>query len=69
MDMMNDIRASKILDSLRGKPSVDREALADILIAVGRIGMEVDEVKEIDINPLKIMNGKPIVVDALVVLN
>ncbi|MCD6153990.1 MAG: acetate--CoA ligase family protein [Syntrophobacterales bacterium] len=68
MDMMNDIRASKILDAFRGKPSVDREALADILIAVGRIGMEVDEVKEIDINPLKILNGKPIVVDALVVL-
>jgi len=69
MDMMNDIRAKKILDAFRGKPPVDREVLADILIAVGRIGVEVDEVREIDINPLKILDGKPIVVDALVILN
>ena len=69
MDMMNDIRAKKILDAFRGKPPVDRDALACILIAVGRIGMEVDEVREIDINPLKIQNGEPIAVDALVVLD
>lgn len=68
MEMMNDIRAKKILDTFRGKPPVDRDALADILIAVGRIGMEVDKVREIDINPLKITNGKPVAVDALVVL-
>jgi len=68
MDMMNDIRASKILGSFRGKPPVDRDALAGILIAVGRIGMEVDKVREIDINPLKITNGRPVAVDALVVL-
>ena len=68
LEMMNDIRAKKILDTFRGKPPVDRNALADILIAVGRIGMEVDDVKEIDINPLKITDGRPVAVDALVVL-
>jgi Acyl-CoA synthetase (NDP forming) len=69
MDMMNDIRAKKILDTFRGKPPVDREALSDILITFGRIGMEIDKVKEIDVNPLKIVDGKPVIVDALVVLN
>jgi acetate---CoA ligase (ADP-forming) subunit beta len=68
MDMMNDIRGKKILDAFRGKPAVDREILADILMAVGQIGMEHDGVKEIDINPLKLVNGKPVAVDALVVL-
>jgi acetyl-CoA synthetase (ADP-forming) len=68
MDMMEDIRAKKILGEFRGQPPVDREVLADILIAVGEIGMKFDDVAEIDINPLKIMNGKPIAVDALVVL-
>jgi hypothetical protein len=48
---------------------VDREILADILIAIGTIGMEQDKVREIDINPLKILDGKPIAVDALVVLD
>ena len=40
----------------------------NILIAVGKIGLENSEIQEIDINPLKIKNGKPIAVDALVVL-
>jgi len=68
-DMMGEIRAAKILDAFRGKPEVDREALADILIAIGNIGMELDQVAEIDINPLKILDGKPVAVDALVVLS
>lgn len=67
-DMMNDIRGKKILEAFRGKPAVDKEALADILIAVGNIGMENDDIDEIDINPLKLIDGQPIAVDALVVL-
>jgi len=70
MDMMKDFRAHKILDEFRGQPAVDREVLADILIAIGNIGMEQEKVKEIDINPMKIAaDGKPIAVDALVVLD
>jgi len=68
-DMMEEIRARKILGALRGKPAVDRKMLADILIAVGQIGLDYDAVKEIDINPLKILDGKPVAVDALIVLN
>jgi acetyl-CoA synthetase (ADP-forming) len=69
MDAMEDIKGKKILDPFRGKPPVDREVLADILIAVGKIGVDHKEVREIDINPLKILDGKPIAVDALVVLD
>jgi succinyl-CoA synthetase beta subunit len=68
MDALDDIRGKKILEAFRGKPPVDREILADILIAVGKIGLDHDQIIEIDINPLKILNGKPIAVDALVVL-
>lgn len=68
MDMMEDIRGKKILEAFRGKPAVDREILADILMAVGQIGMDHDCVMEIDINPLKLVGGKPVAVDALVVL-
>jgi succinyl-CoA synthetase beta subunit len=67
MEMMDEIRAKKILDAFRGKPALDREVLADILLAVGRIGVECEQVREIDINPLKLIDGKPIAVDALVV--
>jgi acetyl-CoA synthetase (ADP-forming) len=67
MEMMEDIRGRKILDAFRAKPPVDREALADVLMAVGRIGLEHEDILEIDINPLKLANGKPVAVDALIV--
>jgi len=52
LEMMDEIRAKKLLDEFRGKPAVNREVLADALINLGRIGLEIDEINEIDINPL-----------------
>ena len=66
--MMDEIRAKKLLDEFRGKPAVNREVLADALINLGRIGLEIDEINEIDINPLIVQGDTPIAVDALVVL-
>ena len=66
--MMSEIKAHKILDAVRGMPEADRDLLADILINVGRIGLENDAIKEIDINPLILSGSKPVAVDALVVL-
>lgn len=67
--MMEDLRGRKILDAFRGMPPVNREALADILITLGTIGLENPPIREIDINPLKIRpDGLPIAVDALIIL-
>jgi len=68
LDLMEDIRGKKILDSFRGMPPVDRDLLADIITAVGKIGIDHDMVQEIDINPLIISEGKPIAVDAAIIL-
>jgi acetyl-CoA synthetase (ADP-forming) len=69
MDMMNEIKGKKILDTFRGKSAVDREAMTEILLAIGQIGLDHEQVQEIDINPLKFLDGKPVAVDALVVLS
>jgi acetate---CoA ligase (ADP-forming) subunit beta len=68
LQMMDEIKAKAILGSFRGKEPVDRDLLAEILIAVGNIGMDYEDVKEIDINPLIIDGSRPVAVDALVVL-
>ncbi len=68
LEMMDELPGKKIFDAFRGEDPVDRDALADILVAVGAIGLEHDEVKEIDINPLIICGSKPVAVDALVIL-
>ncbi|MHB8780376.1 MAG: acetate--CoA ligase family protein [Candidatus Geothermincolia bacterium] len=68
LQMMDEIRAKDILGPFRGSEAVDRKVLAAELIAVGNIGMEFDDVAEIDINPLIISGDQPVAVDALVVL-
>jgi acyl-CoA synthetase (NDP forming) len=68
VEMMMEIRGHKILRAIRGMPPVDTDLMARILIDVGRIGLENDRIKEIDVNPLIVRNGSPVAVDALVVL-
>lgn len=67
-EMMQEIRGHKILDAVRGMEPVNTETLAQILISIGRIGLENERVKEIDVNPLIIRRGEPVAVDALVIL-
>jgi len=47
---------------------VDRDILSEMFINVGKIGMDNDAVKEIDINAVIISGNRPIAVDALIVL-
>jgi acetate---CoA ligase (ADP-forming) subunit beta len=68
-DMAAEIRGRKIVGPFRGEAAVDLDMLAHTLVALGSIGLQHEEVLEIDVNPLKIRpDGKPVAVDALVVL-
>jgi len=69
LEMMSEIKAASILEEFRGQEPVDKEILCQALIGVGKIGMEIEKIKEIDINPLIISGNKPVAVDALIVLN
>ena len=69
MNMMEEIRGSRLLDAVRGKPPIDRDVLADILVAVGQLAMDHDVISEVDINPLKFLDGKPVAVDALIAMD
>lgn len=68
LEMMRDIRGHAILDEVRGMEAADLQLLADSLIALSNIGLEVKEIKEIDVNPLIIQGNRPICVDALIIL-
>lgn len=69
LHMMEDIQAKEILGPVRGMSEADKGALAKALVGLGRIGVEQDDIAEIDVNPLIITpGGEPIAVDALVVL-
>ncbi len=68
LEMMNEIKGKKILEPIRGMEAADTDALAEILVSLGALGVENDEIAEVDINPLILSKGKPVAVDALVVL-
>tara|TARA_Y100001954_G_scaffold118412_1_gene127834 strand:- start:11071 stop:11775 length:705 start_codon:yes stop_codon:yes gene_type:complete len=67
-EMMTEIRAAKILGSVRGMARVDRALLAHAIVAVGRAAAENPDIAEIDINPLIVAGSRPIAVDGLVIL-
>jgi len=68
-EMIEEIRAAKVLLAFRSQAPVDRDALARILVAVGEIGCRYGDIQEIDINPVKIRpDGSPVAVDALVAI-
>jgi succinyl-CoA synthetase beta subunit len=68
-EMLDEIRAVKLLGAFRGQAPADRDALATILVALGEIGLRHPEIQGIDLNPVKIRpDGRPVAVDALVAL-
>ena|SRR5690606_16127648 len=67
-DMIDDLALQALLGPFRGEPPVDRGALVDVLTALSRVAGERDDIASADLNPLLVVDGKPIAVDALVEL-
>lgn len=51
-EMLDEIRARALLDGVRGKPAVDKDAIVDTLLRVGQLVQDFSEIVELDINPL-----------------
>ena len=67
-EMINNIRAQRIFDAVRGEPAADRGALIKVLMAVGQILIKHPRIAQIDVNPLIFEGTQPVAVDALVTL-
>jgi acetyl-CoA synthetase (ADP-forming) len=67
-ELIDALRQAALLGPFRGEPAVDRARLAEILEALGRLGLERPEVRSVDLNPLLVDGSEPVVVDALVEL-
>jgi succinyl-CoA synthetase beta subunit len=67
-EMLDEVQASRLLGPVRGQPAADRRAFCDLLIALGRVGLDRNEIEEIDLNPVLLDGSRPVAADALVVL-
>ena len=52
--MLNEIRASALLEGVRGQPPADRESIVDALMRIGQLVMDFPEIEELDINPFMV---------------
>ena len=68
LEMVEDLRSQALLGEFRGEPAVDREAVADVLMALAEVMADRPDVVSVDLNPLVVRDGRPVAVDALVEL-
>ena len=65
-EMIDDLASQALLGPFRGEPAVDRRALADVLLALSEAVEQRPGLVSVDLNPLMVVDGRPIAVDALV---
>jgi acetate---CoA ligase (ADP-forming) subunit beta len=65
-EMIDDLATQALLGPFRGEPSVDRSALAGIVLALSEASRREPALLSVDLNPLMVVDGRPVAVDALV---
>ncbi|HAG49853.1 MAG: acetyl-CoA synthetase [Deltaproteobacteria bacterium GWC2_42_51] len=68
LDMISEIKAHPLLTGYRGAEPSDIDVIVDCIIKVGNIMDAVDEIKEMEVNPLIVYEKGAMAVDARVVL-
>lgn len=66
-EMIETISARALIGPYRNMQPVDRDSVAGILIALSQIALDFPGIKEIDLNPIIVQQGKPTVADALII--
>jgi acetyltransferase len=71
-EMIAEVKGARLLEGFRGQPAADVKALAETLVSVSHLAVQLDgKLSELDINPLLVLpEGQGVkAVDALVLLN
>jgi acetyltransferase len=65
---IRETRIARALGGVRGRPPVDLDALADLLVRFGDLVLDVPRIREIDVNPLLASSRGLVALDARVLL-
>tara|TARA_A100001037_G_scaffold305343_1_gene345062 strand:- start:6532 stop:8670 length:2139 start_codon:yes stop_codon:yes gene_type:complete len=69
LEMIDEVNASVLLKGFRGDAIKDIESLANLLVNLSQIGASLsDKIKELDLNPIMVLNKGVKAADALVIL-
>jgi acyl-CoA synthetase (NDP forming) len=59
-------KAGRLVGGFRGAPPADTAALTDLVLRLARLGEELPEIAELDLNPILALTDRCVVVDARV---
>ena len=65
-EMIDELDTQRLLGPFRGEPAVDRHAVAAVLVGLSDLAAGDPAIVSVDLNPLIIVDGRPVAVDALV---
>jgi acyl-CoA synthetase (NDP forming) len=68
-DMVEEIKGYPLLTGIRGKSAKDIDALCDLLVKVSKLAQANEDIKEMDLNPVFVMEKGSIIADARIILN
>jgi acetyltransferase len=67
-EMVSDLKGEALFKGFRGSKPVNMKSLSEWLIRLGWLIQTFEKIEEIDINPLLIVGGEPVAVDATIIL-
>jgi acyl-CoA synthetase (NDP forming) len=67
LEMVSDLKGQVLLKGYRGSKPVNMESLSDWLIKLGWLALKFEKIQEIDVNPLLIIDGEPVAIDATII--
>ena len=67
LEMVSELKGKELLKGYRGSKPVNMEALAEWLIRLGWLALTFEKIEQIDVNPLLIVDGEPVAVDATII--
>src|SRR5699024_3926801 len=65
-DMIDALQTRVLLGEIRGEPAVDTDGVVRVLCGLSRLAEAREDIASIDVNPLIVVDGEPVAVDALV---
>lgn len=66
--LMEETKVFSMLQGFRGRPPADLQKMEEIIVAFSNLIVDFPEIKEMDVNPIAISDGKAYVLDARIII-
>ncbi len=67
--LMQETKAYSLLQGYRNRPAADMQRLEEMIIRLSQLLIDFPEIAELDMNPVLIKDGKPVAVDARILVS